>query len=90
VTDESYTAVRGTIQEVRPEAVLFAVGTAAHGCRTAAWIPRSLIHGADERTLDCRFAGEETTVRIFDWKVKALGWQAERSADGASRDLFGG
>ncbi len=88
-SDESYTSVNGTIREVRPHAVLFVVGAAAHGCCTQSWVPRSLIHGADERTLDSRFAGEAIGLRIFKWKVKELGWQSTRSPTGAVRDLFG-
>jgi hypothetical protein len=85
MTDESYATVRGTIREVRPHAVLFAVGDRA---TRAEWIPRSLIHGADETTLDNRFAGEAIGLRIFKWKVKELGWQSTRSPTGAAQDLF--
>lgn len=88
MSDEDYITVYGTIGEIRPQAVLFSVGTPAHGCRTSEWIPRSLIHGADERTLDSRFAGERSALRIFRWKVKALGWESTRRPGAASGDLF--
>lgn len=87
--DEDYTTVYGTVREVRPQSVLFAVGRAAHGCATASWIPRSLIHGADERTLDGRFDGEQIALRVFAWKVRALGWESTRDPNAANGDLFG-
>jgi hypothetical protein len=37
-------------------------------------IPRSLIHGADDRTFEGLFAGEEVTFRLMDWKAEELGF----------------
>jgi hypothetical protein len=36
-------------------------------------IPRSLIHGADDRLLDGLFDGEEFTFRLRAWKAEELG-----------------
>ena len=32
-----------------------------------AWIPRSCIHGADERTLDGVDLGDEIMLRMWEW-----------------------
>jgi hypothetical protein len=37
------------------------------------WIPRSLIHGADETHLDSKQAGELLSLRIFEWKARQAG-----------------
>jgi hypothetical protein len=90
MSDESYIAVRGWVREVRRQSILFAAGEAeCTGGRTAQWIPRSLIHGTDETTLDGCILHAPVTLRIFAWKVNELGWRSARAADGATRDLFG-
>ena len=38
------------------------------------WIPRSCIHGADERTLDSADNGEEMNLRIFAWVAERDGF----------------
>jgi len=38
------------------------------------WIPRSLIHGADESKFAGMFIGEETTFRLMEWKAEEVGW----------------
>lgn len=38
------------------------------------WIPRSLIHGADEMKLSERYIGQERMFRIFEWKAEDLGF----------------
>ena len=38
-----------------------------------AWIPRSCIHGADERTLDRAALNSEIAIRIFEWKAEQEG-----------------
>jgi hypothetical protein len=84
--DEQYVAVRGRVKEVRPRAVLFVVGESVE---RGDWVPRSLIHGADDKALDGKFAGEETTLRMFKWKARELGFEDERDDRYADRDLFG-
>lgn len=37
------------------------------------WIPRSCIHGADDKTIDSTERDEEITLRIFEWKAEAEG-----------------
>lgn len=37
------------------------------------WIPRSCIHGADDRRIDATAKGDEITLRIFEWKARAEG-----------------
>lgn len=39
-----------------------------------AWIPRSLIHGADDLALGKAFDGQEITLRVMDWKAEELGF----------------
>lgn len=38
------------------------------------WIPRSLIHGGDDRGLDEESCQGEIELRIFEWKLGELGW----------------
>lgn len=33
----------------------------------SAWIPRSCIHGTDDRVLDAVALGDELTLRMFEW-----------------------
>ena len=37
------------------------------------WIPRSCIHGADERLLDRTCEGDEINLQIFEWLVEREG-----------------
>ncbi len=37
------------------------------------WIPRSCVHGADERGLDQFNQGDEAMLRIFEWIAKVEG-----------------
>ena len=37
-------------------------------------IPRSLIHGGDDREIEGLFGGEEFTFRLMDWKAEELGF----------------
>ena len=39
-----------------------------------AWVPRSLLHGADDRVLDDGAVGQTRTVRMLDWKATQEGW----------------
>jgi len=82
--DETYVPVKGTIVTTTPDAVMLVVG---QGRRVS--IPRSLIHGADERELPKRL-GVAVTLRIFEWKARELGLINQTLAGGADKDLFGG
>ena len=37
------------------------------------WVPRSLIHGADETALDKFEIGQEIELRIFEWAARDRG-----------------
>lgn len=37
-------------------------------------IPRSLIHGADDRKIEQTFIGEEISFRLMAWKAEELGF----------------
>ncbi len=84
MSGDRYLTVRVRIEEVRPTSVLFRHGD------TTTWVPRSLVHGADDADLDGRFAGEEIALRIFAWKCRELGLEGERDRSAAARDLFDG
>lgn len=61
---DDYVEVTAKLRAVRPKAVLLDVnGQDARG----AWVPRSCIHGADDRGLDNIALGEEVTLRMFKW-----------------------
>lgn len=38
-----------------------------------AWVPRSCIHGADDKKIEDAERGDEITLRIFQWKAQAEG-----------------
>lgn len=38
------------------------------------WIPRSLIHGADEMKFSPVHLDQEVTFRLMEWKAEALGF----------------
>jgi hypothetical protein len=37
-------------------------------------IPRSLIHGGDDRKFEGSFVGEEITFRLMEWKAEEIGF----------------
>lgn len=91
---DDYTKVKGRIRRIRPNAILFTVGESVP---RGEWIPRSLIHGADERLLDGlipevaraeRSGGLPREIRIFTWKAEEAGFTASR--DQNTCDLFEG
>jgi hypothetical protein len=63
----TYRAVQCTITNGTRDAVCITAGP------VTAWIPLSLIHGADELALRKAKRGDVITLRIMTWKVKALG-----------------
>lgn len=65
---DEYARVTAILQRVTPNA--FLVATPGGG---SAWIPRSLIHAADDRKIEGMFAGEAISLRLFSWKAEELG-----------------
>jgi len=82
---DDYVSVRGRLKDRRANAILFAVGQTVE---RGDWIPRSLLHGADEITLDTLRIGDEITIRLFRWKAEELGFETQRAHDAALQDLF--
>lgn len=83
---DDYVRVPGTVKQVRAGAVLFAVGD---GVPRAAWVPRSLIHGADDQALDqLTMVDAKMALRIREWKADELGWTGPNVQSGGERDLF--
>ena len=89
---DEYVKVKGKIAKIRAQSILFTVGDSVP---RGAWIPRSLIHGADERQLDglaaavlrmAKQGGVEREIRIFEWKAEEIGFITGR--DGSTGDLF--
>lgn len=64
---ETYLPVRTMIIKVSTDAVLI-----HQQAIYSHWIPLSLIHGADELKLRKAMRGDVITLRIMDWKVRAL------------------
>jgi hypothetical protein len=82
--DDEYVSVMGLIHEIRDGAVLFSVGDAVQG---GDWIPRSLMHGADDLRLKTQLAkGDRAILRIFRWKAEEVGFITERDTE--TSDLF--
>lgn len=69
MTDDKprYLPVRVRIVRPSTNAVCVAAGP------ITAWIPLSLIHGADEINVRMSDPGDTLTLRVMDWKVAALG-----------------
>ena len=69
MTDDDYRIVTATVRGVRPNSFF----VDRPDGRGEVSIPRSLIHGADDRKLDGLFAGEAFTFRLRAWKAEELG-----------------
>lgn len=89
---DEYLRIPGRAQYVRPHAVLFGVGD---GVPRSAWIPRSVIHGADDIKLRDETdrinamrgqGGIAMTLRIRRWKAEEVGFDGEQ--DDRTSDLF--
>jgi len=68
--EDGYRVITTHVRKIR-EASIFV--DRPHGAGEVS-IPRSLIHGADDRKLDGCFIGEEVTFRLIDWKAEELGF----------------
>jgi hypothetical protein len=80
---DDHVRVTGRLQAIRNDAVMFSVGDAVP---RAAWIPRSLIHGADDIALKGKNKGDQMALRIFRWKAEEAGFVTDR--DDRTLDLF--
>ena len=69
---DHYRTVTARLRGIRPNSV-FVDRPASRG-RGEISIPRSLIHGADDRAIEGRFVGEEITFRLAEWKAEELGF----------------
>lgn len=65
---DEYTTVTAVLRQATRDAVL--VDTPDGG---TAWIPRSLLHAADDRRIEGMFSGEKFTFRLRAWKAVELG-----------------
>jgi len=91
-TSDDYVKVQGKARHVRDNSVLFSVGD---GVSRGAWIPRSLLHGADDLQLRDRAhqinrtgtnVGTPMVLRIRRWKAEEVGFTGD--ADDQTADLF--
>jgi len=89
--DETYVPIKALLIRVTRDAAMIAVGET----RRVVSIPRSLIHGADERELDTKaralghaHPAPEITLRIFLWKAREQHLLSHTVDGGAVGDLF--
>jgi len=64
VRSEEYVTIVARFMRRTAKAVLLAQGDSVP---RGAWIPRSCIHGVDEKQIDDAATGQELTLRIFEW-----------------------
>jgi len=71
--DESYRTVTTRLRARTPKAIKVDLPPAKQG---ETWIPRSLIHGADDLALakSSAWIGTEITFRLMEWKAEELGF----------------
>lgn len=80
---EDYVRITGRLGAIRQDSFMLSVGESVP---RGAWIPRSLIHGADDIALNKKQRGEVWTVRMFRWKAEQEGFAGDR--DDRTLDLF--
>lgn len=68
----AYRTVTTRLRALRENSI-FVDRPAARGAGEVS-LPRSLIHGGDDRRLEGAFIGEEVTFRLADWKAEEIGW----------------
>jgi hypothetical protein len=68
----TYRAVTTRFRALRPNSVLVDAPASFKGATV--WLPRSLVHGADDSALERMSAGQEFTFRLMDWKAEEVGW----------------
>lgn len=70
---DDYVTLEARIVRVKDGAVL--LGVEVDGDEVTGWVPRSLLHGADDRLLSAADEdGETRQVRVREWKARQLGW----------------
>lgn len=67
---DGYVQVTATLRACRPKAVLLAIG---EDVPRGAWVPRSCIHGADDRSLDRVAPGSAITIQVREWIAEREG-----------------
>ncbi len=77
---DAYITILVSLVHLEEKAVRIAQG------RHQAWIPRSVIHGADDKLLTDLKPGEETKLRIMQWKAAQAGLV---EAHAGQKELFG-
>lgn len=60
---DDYITITGTFKAARPKSVLLHIDDV----RGPIFIPRSVMHGADERVCDEWAEGQEVTIRVREW-----------------------
>lgn len=81
-TDE-YRLVTVTVCRISDGAILIDVLARAH----PVWVPRSLLHAADDLALDGARPGEDRTIRLRAWKAEEIGLAGVGAADRQGRFL---
>lgn len=69
MSGDDYLTVDATFQRVTDKAVLVLRASDEE----PVWLPRSVVHGADERGLDDHDDGDIITLRVRRWKVETAG-----------------
>lgn len=69
---DTYRTVTTRFRGLRPKAV--EVDRPPARGKGTVWIPRSLLHGADDLALGKAFDGQEITFRLMAWKAEEVGW----------------
>lgn len=68
--DDVYANVPLTVHQRRPNAIRVAV---EDGEGASIWLPRSVIHGGDNRDVDLARLPQAMTLRVRAWKAKQAG-----------------
>ncbi len=71
VNSDDYRVVTTTLRLVKEMAILVDLPKSSGG---TTWLPRSLLHGADDLTLGRQSIGSPFTFRLREWKAEQLGW----------------
>jgi hypothetical protein len=83
---ESYTRVKAILHVLTRDAAQISV-TDKGALLSPVWLPRSLIHGADDLKLAKAMKNDEVTVRVMDWKANELGLIPARQPNQSEMDF---
>lgn len=72
---EKYTRFSCILVSTTEDAVQVDISPNVPEKSTLKWIPRSLLHGADDIRLDRYDFGKKIQLRVMDWKAQQLGIQ---------------